>query len=110
MRKDVWVAPRLRTASPAEADRSPPREGPVSSMGPRRGSHKGRRGTVESYKEDNMTTLMVLAIVIGALSCLAQAKRISTAVAWNRLHQRSLYLNSLVLLAGLYLLLLVSLL
>jgi hypothetical protein len=28
--------------------------------------------------------------------------------AWNRLHQRSVYLNSLVLLAGLYLLLLVS--
>ena len=31
-----------------------------------------------------MTTLMVLAIVIGALSCLAQAKRISTAVALRR--------------------------
>ena len=31
-----------------------------------------------------MTPLMVLAIVIGASSCLAQAKRISTAVALRR--------------------------
>jgi hypothetical protein len=78
------VAPRLRTASPAEVDGSLPPEGPVPSVSNRSGSYEGRRGIVGSHEEDGMVTIMGLAMAAGLMSGMAQAARWTIAVAVQR--------------------------
>ena len=78
------VAPRLRTAPPAEADGSFPREGPVPSVGNRSEGFERRCGFAGGEKEDGMTTLLFLAVVVGTLSGLAQQQRSRKAVAVRR--------------------------
>lgn len=62
------VAPRLRTASPAEADGSFPQEGPVPSVYNRSEGYERRCGFVGGEMEVEMTTLFIVAVVVGTLS------------------------------------------
>lgn len=78
------VAPRLRTASPAEADGSLPREGPVPLVGHKSGSCTARRRTVRSHDEVSMTTTIVLAMVVGTSIVFAQKARRNTVVQTGR--------------------------
>jgi hypothetical protein len=88
-RRPVWflparVAPRLRTASPAEADGSFPREGPVPSVDNRSEGYERRCGFVDGEVEVEMTTLFIAAVVVGALSGLAQQQQSRKAVVVRR--------------------------
>lgn len=67
----VRVAPRLRTASLAEVDRSLYPEGPVPSVG-RGGGSRQWRGPVGGYEEHNMMTMMMWVMTVGVLTCLGQ--------------------------------------
>ena len=78
------VAPRLRTAPPAEADGSFPREGPVPSVDNRSEGHERRGSLLVGEKEGGMTTLLILAVVVGTLSGLAQQQRSRKAVVVRR--------------------------
>ena len=78
------VAPRLRTASPAEADGSFFREGPVPSVG---NSTEGceRRSGNGGEREGVMTMLLSLAMVFGTLlCCLAQFQQLRKVIASQR--------------------------
>lgn len=77
-------APRLRTAPPAEADGSFPLEGPVPSVGTRSEGHECRCGLVGGEMEVEMTTLLILAVVVGTLSGLAQRQRSRKVVVVRR--------------------------
>lgn len=78
------VAPRLRTASPAEADGSFIWERPVPSVDNRSEGYERRSGFVRGEMEVEMTTLLIVAVVVGTLRGLAQQQQSRKAVVVRR--------------------------